>query len=469
MFTNARTNSSSPGAAGPTLSVMHRSNHCCPDAGVSLTFVGMKTVNSVWRNTQFRRVWGAGGISALGGEIGELAIPVLALITLGATAAQLSFVRAALLLPYLVLTLWLGVLVDRGKRRPLMIVADVARGILLAIVCGLALAGWLTIPMLVAAAALVGSFTVLYAMAEFAFVPLVVEKQQLLQANAGITATQSAVGIAGAGVGGALVQLITAPVAIGLNGLSYLISGALIASVRADEKPIATPRKDSAFRQARAGIVVLLRHPVLRGLVSEASIWNFGNEIFTIALAVLLLQDYKFGPFIFGLVLMSGGLGAFLGSVTSRRLTERFGYGRILIGSLLLGNTAPLAGVLFATTATPSTFIAMTLAFFVSGVGIGIANSQAVSIRQLAVAPEIRGRVNAGYRLASWGFLAIGALAGGVLVTLTGAWPAAIIGAVLMTFATIPVAASPVRSVVTIADLTHTAPASPALRDLGGD
>lgn len=420
-----------------------------------VTFFRMMAVTTVWRNVQFRRVWGAGTISMLGGEIGELAIPVLALVTLGASASELSFVRAALLVPYLLLTLWLGVIVDRSRRRPLMIWADIGRGVLLALVCWFAVVGWLTIPMLIAAAALLGSLAVLYAVAEFAFLPLIVEDRQLLDANARITATQSAIGIAGAGAGGALVQLITAPFALGLNALGYLLSGALIGAVRADEKPAERSDRESAWREARAGIDVLVRHRVLRGLVSEASIWNFGNEIFIISLMILILQDYELGPLLFGLVLMSGGLGAFLGSVSSRWLTDRFGYGRALIGSLALGNTAPLIGIIAGGTSAASTVVAMTTAFFVSGVGIGVANSQSVSIRQLAVAPEIRGRVNAGYRLASWGFLALGALAGGVLVSVVGSWPAAIIGAVIMATATVPVAASPARRVVAIGDLAH--------------
>jgi MFS family permease len=417
----------------------------------------MTVVTSVWRNAQFRRVWGAGAISTLGGEIGELAIPVLALVTLGASASELSFVRAALLVPYLLLTLWLGVVVDRSRRRPLMIAADIARGVLLALVCWFAVSGWLTIPLLIAAALLLGSLTVLYAMADFAFLPLIVEEHELLDANAKITATQSAIGIAGAGAGGALIQLITAPLALGLNALGYLVSGSLIAAVRAEEKALQRSDRTSAFREARAGIDVLVKHPVLRGLVSEASIWNFGNEIFTIALTILILQDFALGPLIFGMVLMSGGLGAFLGSVSSRRLTERFGYGHALIGSLVLGNTAPLIGIIFASTSSVSTVVALTTAFFVSGVGIGVANSQSVSIRQLAVPPEVRGRVNAGYRLASWGFLSLGALAGGVLVSVTGSLTAAIIGAVIMAIATIPVAASPARNVVAIGDLTRAA------------
>lgn len=407
-------------------------------------------VNNAWQVPHFRRVWAAGASSSLGAEIGELALPALALITLGASAAELSFVRAALLAPYLLLTLWLGVLVDRLPRRPLMVVADVVRGLLLLVVCTLALAGWLSIPMLIGAALLIGAFTVLYQLADFSFLPLVVKNTALIDANARITATQSVIGVAGSGLGGLLVQVLTAPFALALNALGYLFSGALISRVRVPEPRHPAAPRTSVISEARAGVAVLLRHRVLRALVSEASIWNLGNEVLIVALSVLLLRTYGFGPALLGAVLMALGAGAFLGSILSQRLTARFGYGRSLITALLLGNTAPLAGVLAISTASWGSIAGLATAFLVSGVGIGVANSQAVSLRQLATAPELRGRVNAAYRFISWGALSIGALAGGALATALGPWPAALIGAALMATATIPVALSPVRSMTTL-------------------
>jgi MFS family permease len=403
----------------------------------------MTQVTRAWRIPAFRRVWGAGAFSSLGAEIGELAIPVLALVTLGASAAELSFVRAALLIPYLVLTLWLGVVVDRMPRRPLMIIADVDRGVALLIVCGLALGGWLSIPVLVVAAALVGSLTVLYTLADFSFLPLVVKEDALIDANAKITATQSIIGVGGAGAGGFLVQVLTAPVALAVNAGGYLASAILLSRVRVVERR--RGKTQSALAEAKAGITVLVRHRILRALVSEASFWNFGNEIFLLALSILLLQTHGYGPVVLGLVLMAIGVGTFIGSIASRALTARFGYGRSLIAALLIGNSAPLIGVLFVRDASWQGMFALAGAFVLSGIGIGIANSQAVSLRQLAVAPEVRGRVNAGYRLVSWGALSVGALVGGLLATVCGPWLAAVIGAALMALASAPVVASPVR------------------------
>ncbi|MCS5714929.1 MFS transporter [Herbiconiux sp. CPCC 205716] len=407
----------------------------------------MMTVTSAWQSRPFRRVWAAGAVAGLGTEIGELAVPVLAVVTLAASATELSLVRAALLVPYLLLTLWLGVVVDRRARRPLLVAADLGRGLLLAIVCGLALAGWLSIPLLVAAAALLGSFAVLSTLAEFSFVPQVVEEDQLIDANARITAAQSAIGVAGAGAGGLLVQLVTAPFALLLNAVGFGISGVLLLRLRVAERvpQPAQGQKPSAWREARAGISVLLRHRVLRALLSEATLWNLGNEILMLALALLVLRDYDFGPAALGLVLMAGGVGAFTGSLLSARLTARFGYGRSLVAAMLIGNSAPLVAVLGAGSASVVSLVVLTAGFVFSGLGIGVANSQAVSLRQLAVEPTMRGRANAGYRLVSWGALSIGALAGGALVSLLGPWAAGSIGAGLMAVATIPVALSPVR------------------------
>ncbi len=410
----------------------------------------MTTVTSAWRFPHFRRVWGAGAFSSLGAEIGELAIPVLALITLGASAAELSFIRAALLAPYLLLTLWLGVLVDRAPRRPLMIFADVARGVLLFVVCGLALVGWLTVPMLIGAAALIGSFTVLYALADFSFLPLVVNDESLIDANARITATQSVIGVAGAGAGGLLVQVLTAPIALGINAFGYLLSGALMSKVKIPEQRRLRAHRASVFAEARLGVAVLMRHRVLRALVSEASIWNLGNEVLMIALSVLLLRTYGYGALVFGLVFMALGVGAFVGSILSQRLTARFGYGRSLIAALLLGNTAPIVGVLAVSGPGWGGVVGLAGAFLVSGLGIGVANSQAVSLRQLTISPELRGRVNASYRLVSWGALSLGALVGGALATVLGPWPAAVVGAVLMALATLPIILSPVRSMTAV-------------------
>jgi len=151
-------------------------------------------------------------------------------------------------------------------------------------------------------------------------------------------------------------------------------------------------------------------------------------------------------------ILMAGGVGASMGAGLSARLTAAFGYGRSLIAALTLGNTAPLLGVLLASDTSTRSLAFLGVAFLVSGLGVGVANSQAVTVRQLTVPDTLRGRVNAAYRMLFWGALAIGALLAGSVVAAWAWRPAAVAGATLMAISTLPVVFSPVRG---MRDLTH--------------
>jgi len=220
------------------------------------------------------------------------------------------------------------------------------------------------------------------------------------------------------------------------------------------EEPRRRAHRGSAVREARDGLVALARHPALRALVGEAAIWNLGNEVFLLAVTVLVVDRFELGAAVLGGVLMAGGAGAVAGSALSAGLTRRFGYGRSLVAAMLLGNSAPLVAVVAVAPLVPEPGIAaiavLVAGFAMSGFGIGVANSQAVSLRQLAVDSSLRGRANASYRLVSWGALSLGALAGGAAVTLLGAVPAAMVGAGTMALATAPVALSSVRRAVSI-------------------
>lgn len=171
-----------------------------------------------------------------------------------------------------------------------------------------------------------------------------------------------------------------------------------------------------------------------------------------LAMTVAVVQERSDGPLMLGVIFMAGGVGAFLGASLSARLTSAFGYGRSLITAMALGNTAPLLGVLLASDTSTRSLVLLGVAFVASGVGIGVANSQAVTVRQLCVAEHLRGRVNAAYRMLSWGALALGALLAGWLVTAWAWWPAAIAGTTLMAASTLPVAVSPARRMQGLTD-----------------
>ncbi len=399
-----------------------------------------------WTSPHFRNLWRANTLSVTGSEVGEIAIPVLALVTLGATATELSWIRVALFLPFLVCTLPLGTVVERRPRRGLMLTADLVRGLLLLVIAGLAVAELLSVPVLVALVAVAGTCSVLYTLADFSYLPQLLTPQQLPDGNARITATQSALGVAGQGLGGALVQAITAPFALLVNAFTFLGSAFFLRRIDHVEDVCGVTEEAAPATRASpwSGLRELWQERRIRALAAEATLWNLGNEILMLSLTILVVRIYALGPLVLGVILMVSGFGAFVGSASSARLTARLGYGRGLLLALVVGNTAPLT-ILVLTDASTWRVLALAAAFLVSGLGLGVANSQAVTVRQLAIPAHQRARVNAAYRFLSWGALAIGAFGAGMAINLLGSYQAAVVGAVTMALATVPVALSPVR------------------------
>lgn len=405
---------------------------------------------AAWANRDFRRLWLGSTASWFGSEIAELALPLLAIITLSASAAEVGLLRTFQFLPFLLAALPLGVLVDRRARRPLMIGADLGRFVLIGTIPLAIWAGAGQMGFLYAVVFVAGILTVLYQLADFAFVPSVVPREQLIDANGKLAASQSANEIAGKGVGGVLVQALTAPVAVLVNAVGYLVSALSLWSISAREVAVEPgPGRRSPWREAGEGLGVVLRNRYVRPLLGEATTFNFFNEIFVLGLLLFAVRELGLGPAQVGLVFTAGGVGSFLGAWFGARATHRFGYGRVLLITLILGNTAPAAVVLVT---QESALAVLMSAFFVMGVGIGIANMHAVSLRQTAIPDDLRGRVNAAYRLISWGAIPLGAALGGLLAADLGGRVAMLIGAFGMPLATVWVAASAVRSLPTIYD-----------------
>lgn len=399
-----------------------------------------------WPNRSFRLLWAGSATALLGAEVGELALPLFALLTLEAGATDLAVLRVAQFAPFLVLTLLLGVVVDRMRRKRLLIGANIGRGLLLAAIVCLALAWQMPIGVLAVAVFGIGTLNVLSQLADFSLLPAVVPHDRLADANARLTSTQSAMSVAGSGVGGVIVQVLTAPIALATNAFAYLLSAVFLAGVAVDEPRSPEPvERLSAWNEAKAGLAFLRRNRIVRDLALEAATWNFANEILLLGLTLHVVEHYEFGAAVLGGMLMAAGAGAVLGAMVSGRATRRFGYGPSLTVALLVGNSAPLA--LMLTVATPSIWAVATafLALLLSGFGIGLAGAQAVTVRQLATPDELLGRVNAAYRFLSWGMVAVGAIVAGLVATLWGPAVAILVGAIGTTLATGWILASPVR------------------------
>lgn len=407
-----------------------------------------------WAVADFRRLWRASAASVLGSEIGELALPLLAIITLSASPTEVGLLRSAQFLPFLVATLPLGIVVDRARRKSLMIGADLGRFALIGVIPVVIWLGMGQIELLYMLVFLAGCLTVLYSLADFAYLPTLLPPHQIVDANGKLSATQSANSIAGKGVGGVVVDLLTAPVAVLFDAMTYLVSALSLARISKVEAAPDQEREAGPVRDAWKGLRYAVSHRIMRPLLGEATTFNVFYEILVLGLLVHTARVLKFSPTMIGLVFVAGGLGSFLGSWFGARLTDRFGYGRVLLITLILGNTAP-AAVVFIGDDTGSAMAILLSAFWVMGVGIGVANVHTISLRQTAIPEALLGRVNAGYRLVSWGAIPLGASIGGLLAGLLGPFQAMAIGALGIPLATLWVAFSPIPKLTAIDEAAH--------------
>jgi MFS family permease len=402
---------------------------------------------SLWGHRDFRWLFAGSTVSRFGSEISELALPLLVILTLDATETQVGLVRAAQFLPFLLLTLHAGVLVDRVRRRPLMITADLAR---FGIIGAIPLLIWLGVDrveplyLLVFAA---GAFTVVQQLADTAYLPSLVRGDQIMPANSKLGAAQYAAELSGQGIGGLLVAALTAPIAVLVDALSFLFSGLAIAGIRARESDprdsVAADVRPRIRSEIAEGTRFVFRSRYLRALLGEAATYNVAYQVFSIGLLLWLVRDLGLSPAVIGLVLGLGAVGGFAGAAAGDRLSGRYGFGPTMLVTMAIGNGAPLL-LFFASGGGPATVVLLGTVFAITGFGTALANVHNVSLRQSVVPDHLQGRVMAAYRLVSWGAIPIGAVAGGLLAAELGSRTAALIGAAGVAAATLWIALSPI-------------------------
>ena len=408
------------------------------------------TTATAWSDRNFRRLWVGSSASWFGAEIGELAIPLLALITLSATPGEMGLLRTMQFLPFLLATLPLGVVVDRCRKRPLMIGADLGRFVLIGGIPVLIWVGAGHIELVYAFVFAAATLTVLYQLSDFAFLPRVVTSERLLDANGKLTATSSAAEIGGKGLGGLLVQALTAPFAVLFNAVGYLVSAFAISRIDVDER-IERKADRSAWREVAEGLRIVARNKYLRPLLSESTNYNLFFELFFVGLMIFAVRDIGLSPALIGLAFTIGAVGTFLGAWFGARVAGRFGYGRVLLVTFLVGNSASVLLVLLNDKGTAMLILGSV--FFLMGLGTGIANVHATSLRQTVIPSALHGRVNAAYRMVSWGAVPIGASLGGLIATQFSAHTAMLVGALGIPLGTIWIAASAIPKVRSIADV----------------
>ena len=417
----------------------------------------------VWSNPNFRRLWAGSAASTFGSEVAELALPLLAIITLSASATAVGLLRVAQFLPFLLVTLPIGMLVDRHRahRLSFMVGADLGRFLLVGTIPLAVWAGVGRMELVYVAVFATGVLTVLYQLSDFALLPSIVAPEQLVDANGRITGTQAANEVGGRGLGGLLIEATSAPAAVAVNAVTFLVSALSLRRIRLDDDggALSSPAARFSWHDTVEGLRMVLRHRYLRPLLGEASTYNIFNEMFVLGLMLYAVRGLGMNAAELGLVFTASGVGAFVGSWFGPRITGRWGYGRVLLATVALGNTMPLACA-FAGGFGGALLPVLCAVFVAMGLGSGIANVHGVTLRQVAVPDELHGRVNAAYRLLSWGGLPLGAAVGGIVAARWGALSATAVGAAGMAASTLWILFSAVPRLRRIADARWDSPAN---------
>jgi MFS family permease len=399
---------------------------------------------SLWHNRDFVQFWSGETLSLYGTQITILALPLTAVLVFHAGARELGLLRFLELLPYPAFSLLFGVWVDRSRRRPLMLGANLARMILLALVPILAAAGQLNLVSLMVITFAVGGASVLFDVSWMSYIPtLIQDRRHLVEANTKLGISASSADVAGPGLAGVIVGILTAPVALALDSFSYLVSLVSLLLIRVPEPhPPAPAERRRVGKELVEGLRWVFGHPYLRPVAFVGFFCNF-FLMFVSSMFLYAVRDRALSPSTLGLILSMGAAGGLLGSLIAGPTVRRGRLGRIYrlsMAAVFLGPALiPAAGGSKAV--VEGMFIA---SFFVSYSGLSVANVVIVSLRQAVTPPSLMGRMSAGMRMMLFGGGALGSLTGGVLggaIGLRGALAVAAVGSAAMV---VPTALSPV-------------------------
>ncbi|MFG1804942.1 MFS transporter [Streptomyces sp. NPDC049040] len=370
------------------------------------------------RQRDFLLLWGGQTVSEVGSQISVLALPLVAVVVLHASAFQVGLLSAASTSAYLLVALPAGAVVDRVAKRPLMIGCSLG---LLAVVGSVPVAqaaGALTLGQLYAVALVSGVLSVFFSVAYQSYLPALLAREQLMDGNGKLAASQSAAQIAGPGAGAGLVTLVGAATAMTADALSFAVSAASLAAIRTREPLRPKAQAGPTLRaQIGAGLAHVVRDPILRNGVAFNGTANFFVIMVETLGPVFLIRTLHLRPGLVGLLLALGAVGGVAGGVAAKSLARRVGSARISWVAMtvlsLPGLLIPLAGHGWAVLLFGAGWISWTFASTVTGISL-------TSYRQATCPPELLGRVSAAARWINWGTLPLGGLAGGALATALG-------------------------------------------------
>jgi predicted MFS family arabinose efflux permease len=407
------------------------------------------------RHPAFVRLWAAQTVSVFGSQVSLLALPLTAVLTLQATPFQMGLLSTAMTLPVPLVVLFAGVLTDRVRRKPLLIGMDWLRAVLLLLIPLTAALHLLNLEVLLVVAFLSGACSIVFDVAYQPYLGSIVKPGQLIDGNGKLETSNALAEVAGPGLAGVLIALLGAPMTVLVDALSFVGSAVILSGIRSAEvspdRGVLEPdeSRPSLWHQIREGLLVVLRHEVLRPLAVFSAMFNFFYRFIQVSLILYATRTLGIGALLIGLLFAAEGAGGLIGSLLPGWALRRFGLGRTLVASTGLMGAGCL---LLPLAAGPVWLVDVLLAvgLFVLGLSSVVYRVQQISLRQVVTPARLLGRMNASTRFLTWGVMPFGALAGGLLGEWASPRVAVLVGALGCAASCLWVFFSPVRALTVL-------------------
>ncbi|MFC6834500.1 MFS transporter [Streptomyces goshikiensis] len=417
--------------------------------------------SGLWRHRDFRNLWLGQTSSMFAAHMVAVIFPLLASVSLNASLFEMGLLSAAGYVPYIGVSLFAGVWLDRKPKRAIIVLCDIARALLL---LAIPIAWWLdllSVPTLLVVALLVGCFSVVADVGSASILPALVERDDLIEGNSKLELSASSASIAGSALGGGIFQLLAGPVSMLINTVLFALSAFFTALIRGERKGAegsdgtqgaegseeGAEAGQSIWRDMADGVAFVTGHVTVRTLVLTTLIINFFMAIAEPVALVFVTRTLDIPPYTVGLILAASGAGALVGAVIAAPMSRLLPLGRLLVLTATLTGVASLLTPLATLVPAAAAAALMVAMYVLDAAMIVVYNINVRSYRSAITPDEMQGRMNATNRMAGMGVMPIGAVLGGLLGTAVGTLPALVLASLGTLIAPLVLACSHVRTV----------------------
>jgi MFS family permease len=402
------------------------------EPAVQATMADPAADGGVFANRDFAKLWAGETVSQIGTQVTQFALPLVAILTLKASVFDVGVLNALRFVPVIIVAVLAGVALDRRRRRPVLIACSLASAVLIGLIPLAQATGVLSLGLLYAVTLLAGTLSVCFDVGALSYVPYLVGRQHLGDANSKLQASIAFAGIAGPGLAGLLIGLITAPITLTVDAVSFLFSAAGLVAIRRPEPAPATGPRISVRRSMAEGFQAVYGTRLLRVLLAQSATLNVGFGATSTIFTVYAVRTLGLTPLKLGLAIGALQAGALLGALNAARIKRTLGLGRTLAVSIGGVCGSPLL-LLLPHSASPAAVAVFAAGWLGHGCGIAVWNVNTITLRQAVTPTRLLARMNATYRMLLFGALPVGAMAGGLLGSVVGLHSALAVAVVVLT------------------------------------